>query len=163
MATSEITCDFWETTYRGFIALADELENCPGSDQSAALKQLLDYCAQNPVMRYITEPLLNMEVGLDHFLSGPNRPRDLTQLALPDDPNERLAFIYQFLQRIHSKLFALSSSAIAGQDLYLSIIEGIHRKFVFPFLSEMKMRLERINRKAQRSNHLALVDLNIIR
>jgi hypothetical protein len=163
MANQNITCELWQSTYGGYLMLADALENCTNSEQSVTLKQLLDFCAHNPVMRFITEPLLNKEVGLDHFLSGPNRPRDLTQLALPDDPNERLAFTYQLLFRIHGKLFALSSSAIAGQDIYLSIILGIHRKFVIPFLAEMKTRLERIDRKAQKSRHLALSDLNIIR
>jgi hypothetical protein len=163
LITPEITTDIWESAYSRFLALADELEKNHGGDRSAALKELLDFCGQNPIMRQLTEPLLNMEVGLDHFLSGPNRPRDLTQLTLPDDPNERLAFTYQLLLRINSKLFALSSSAIAGQDIYLSIIDGIHRKFVVTLICEMKIRLERISRVAQRNHHLGLHDLNIIR
>ncbi len=159
----EIPKEAWESTYSRFAVLAGVLEDNQDGDRSAALKDLLDYCGQNPIMRLLTEPLLDMEVGLDHFLSSPNRPRDLTQLALPDDPNERLAFTYQLLLRINSKLFALSSSAIAGQDIYLSIIDSIHRKFVLPFIAEMKIRLERISRVAQRNQHLGLHDLNIIR
>ncbi len=163
MINQEISKESWESTYGRFTAFADVLENIQGGDRSAALKELLDFCGQNPIMRLLSEPLLDMEVGLDHFLSGPNRPRDLTQLTLPDDPNERLAFTYQLLLRINSKLFALSSSAIAGQDIYLSIINGIHRKFVLPFTAEMKVRLERISRVAQRQQHLGLHDLKIIR
>jgi len=163
MINQEISKETWESTFGRFLAFADELEKTHGGDKSVALKDLLDFCAHNPIMRQITGSLLNMEVGLDHFLSGPNRPRDLTRLTLPDDPNERLAFTYQLLLRINSKLFALSSSAIAGQDIYLSIIDGIYRKFVVPFITEMKTRLERISRLAQRNLHLGLHDLNIIR
>jgi hypothetical protein len=159
----EISKEAWESTYSRFAACAGVLEDNQDGDRSAALKELLDYCGQNPIMRLLTEPLLDMEVGLDHFLSGPNRPRDLTLLTLPDDPNERLAFTYQLLLRINSKLFALSSSAIAGQDIYLSIIDGIHRKFVIPFIAELKIRLEKISRVAQRQQHLGLHDLTIIR
>lgn len=159
----EISAEIWETTYNRFLTLTLQLESNLDGNQSAALKDLLDYCIQNPIMRLLTEPLLEMEVGMDHFLAGPNRPRDLTKLALPDDPNERLAFTYQLLLRINSKLFALSSSAIAGQDIYLSIIDGIYRKFVVTFVAEMKTRLERIDRLAQRNHYLGLHDLKIIR
>lgn len=139
--------------------LAQQMHLCNPLTWGRCLKELLEFCENHPIMMHITEPLFNKEVGVNYQLDPSRRPYNLSDIPLPDALEERLPFIYQVLLRIGPRFVSLGASGLAGQEVFLGMVQDTHNHYARELLDTMIMRMDRLIRSVASKQYVRSSEL----
>ena len=136
-------------SFRRFNDLRSDVETAKPQCWIGALKGLLRHCTNDPVMRVVTAPLnldLNDEIERWHEDVEQNEGGTFNLITLPENDDDKVAFLYQLLKKIVDGSFNYQGfcvGAFNSTDID-DVVNVINSEFIRKFTREVGYRLKSI-------------------